>query len=273
MKTDSNVLLSDMHTNKWICWFLPFSWPLISFTFHYVIVTLKSPCNTLSQTYTPRFLVLLKMLQQAECSLSSKIRNQIKLGHNSSFLGETKDDEYNRNIYYRWNFLGLDAKSSVSGYKLPGKCPVLPRCLLWTATSSLLKSVSTDCNSKHFFTSYIQKYPHRTLQTKYKSIKYFPLKQHRTTTWKWTYAYMHVYGHTHKQTQACTHVQSIKPWEYSKTISHYQRHIHYHQVCHPRNACRAAVTGWVPPSPPHQHLWQQGSEKGLEEACSPIQNR
>lgn len=115
------------------------------------------------------------MLQQTECSLSSKIRNQIKLGHNSSFLGETKDDEYNRNIYYRWNSLGLDAKSSVSGYKLPEKCPVLPRCLLWTSTSSLLKSVIKDCNNKHFFTSCIQKYPHRTLQTKYKSIKYFPL--------------------------------------------------------------------------------------------------
>lgn len=98
--------------------------------------------------------------------------------------------------------------------------------------------------------SCIQKYPHRTLQTKYKSIKYFPLKQHRTTMWKWTYAYMHVYGHTHKQTQACTHVQNIKPWEYSKTISHYQRHIHYHQVCHPRNACRAAVTGYGAESHP-----------------------
>lgn len=30
-----------------------------------------------------------------------------------------KDDEYNRSIYYHGDSLGLDAKSSVSGYKLP----------------------------------------------------------------------------------------------------------------------------------------------------------
>lgn len=235
-----------------------------------------------TQTYIPSFLALLKMLQQAKCSLSSKTRNQIKLGHNSSFLGE------NKRWWMQLEYL-LSQKLSRSGCQVKcvwiqvtrnlncRKCPALSCCLLWTATSSLFKAASTHCNNKHFFTSFIQKYPRRTLQTKYKNIKYSPSKQHRTATGKWTHAYVHVYGHTHTQTNTSMHTCSeYKTFRVFQTISHYQRHIHHHQVFHPRNALQGScerLRSWVPPCPPHQHLWQQGSEKALEEACSPIQNR